>query len=664
MSLIQNLVARLTLDSSAFDRNAKSSSQSMRKMQAASLSLQRQVVGLAAAYIGARGLIGAVKSVVQAGITQEAAERKLVAALSLTGDATNANVSAIKQYAAALQKQTIYGDEEILNQIAYAKSMGLSTDKIGEATVAAIGLAAAYDKDLGQAMKYITLAAKGETGQLKEMGIVISKNLSPQEKYNELVRQMTEKFHLARAATDTTEGAIRQLNNAWGDLKEAAAKELLPVLTDFANGLRIIVETATKAKTAVSELFAQEIPPNLLGAAMTEYRQTTGDTSAFERQKDEMGYGSAGRQMPQHPAQWQKILGRYREQWQQSQMAVTAGGDGASETDQIAAQTSKLEQMNAALFDQITIQQKIASGEKHAAEMLEYWKAVMTEHGDSIEESLPLLRSYADGLDRLDELQSRAAAAETIQGLTEEIELLRLRRLGLEDEARVQQILNDLHRQNVDLLPEEEDSLREQVRLAQQLAEHYQTIGDALKGTLRELNDQVQTLGDMLNNAVVQGAEGLANAVADAAVYGKDFKEEMKQVAQEIAHMLVKQAVMNVIGGVAGAMAGHTGGVIGQTAFEPRRGSPAAWLGAPRLHDGLRPDEFRFIGQRGEKITSKQGVAAENRQMGRMVRLLEKIANSRQRMNVTLVDRRGDPEQFSYSRAGEQAWQYHAARNQ
>ncbi|NLH44205.1 MAG: hypothetical protein GX448_20390, partial [Planctomycetes bacterium] len=133
-----------------------------------------QLMQLAGLGAGLYDLERAYKSVTTAAMAQERAESDLHASLARTGDATAENESQLKSYASAIQKVTTYGDQQILQQMAYAHNVGVATDQLDDAAVAAIGLAAAYDKDLQTAMRLVALAAKGETGQLKEMGIVIS----------------------------------------------------------------------------------------------------------------------------------------------------------------------------------------------------------------------------------------------------------------------------------------------------------------------------------------------------------------------------------------------------------------------------------------------------------------------------------------------------------
>lgn len=225
---IWNMIARLTMDSTAFDRNSKSAQKSMRGMMADSLDLQKAVVGLAGTYLGARGLVAGIRSITSAAMSQQKAEADLAASLGRTGDATSGNIAAFGSYASQIQKLTSYSDEQILSQMAYAHNIGVATDQLDEATVAAIGLARAYSKDLATAYRLVSLASKGETGQLKEMGIVIDKNLSPREKYNELIRQGTAAFRLETEYAKTAAGAQAQLNNTWGDTKELLGSALLP----------------------------------------------------------------------------------------------------------------------------------------------------------------------------------------------------------------------------------------------------------------------------------------------------------------------------------------------------------------------------------------------------------------------------------------------------
>ncbi len=149
MSIISNLVARFTCDSSAFETGTQRARKSLYDLNAESGRTQKALLGLAKgamAFIGVGAGIYGLKrifnSVTEAAMEEERAERRMAAALRISGDATDSNISQLKHYAEELQKLTIYGDEDILQQMSMAKSMGAGTRELDRITIAAIGLAA------------------------------------------------------------------------------------------------------------------------------------------------------------------------------------------------------------------------------------------------------------------------------------------------------------------------------------------------------------------------------------------------------------------------------------------------------------------------------------------------------------------------------------------
>ena len=151
---------------------------------------------------------------------QEDAVKSLSAALDIGGQKMSRLTPIFENYASALQKQTIYGDEVILAQMAYGKNLGITTDKLKAATKAAIGLAAKFNLDLKTSMMLVGRASQGQTQMLTRYGITLDDTLGPQEKFNELLKIGADNFGLAEAQTQTTAGRLKQLSNTWGDLKE------------------------------------------------------------------------------------------------------------------------------------------------------------------------------------------------------------------------------------------------------------------------------------------------------------------------------------------------------------------------------------------------------------------------------------------------------------
>ena len=105
----------------------------------------------------------AVAGLVKLQVTQEKAELDLAAALRRTNDLNDERLAQLKQFARDTQAVTTFGDEQILQGIAFAKNLGVQADQLEDATTAALGLAAAFRIDLNTAFNLIGRAAGGNT---------------------------------------------------------------------------------------------------------------------------------------------------------------------------------------------------------------------------------------------------------------------------------------------------------------------------------------------------------------------------------------------------------------------------------------------------------------------------------------------------------------------
>jgi hypothetical protein len=222
MSVIANLVARFSADSREFEGATNRVRQSLRGMMQESNSLQRAQLSLTQTMAQWGRVTGGIYAVqraltplVKAALDSDKAVSDLRSTLAVTGEASGSNIAALRDQAKALQQVTIYGDEAILSAMSYAKAMGTQTDQLGDLTKAAIGLAAMYHKDLPQAVRLLALAQKGETGQLKEMGIVLDATRSKHGQYLELLDKGRQGFGIATEEAKSLTGQLAQLKNGW-----------------------------------------------------------------------------------------------------------------------------------------------------------------------------------------------------------------------------------------------------------------------------------------------------------------------------------------------------------------------------------------------------------------------------------------------------------------
>jgi hypothetical protein len=231
-------------------RGKDAATPAFRKISRGADRLTKNLFGIrsaaAAALAGFVSLRGASDAIEAFGV-QEQAERRLADSLELLGANTAGAMDEFKQFASEIQSVTTVGDEAVLQMAALGASLGrLSGQQLKQATIAAIGLSKSLGIDTTAAMRLVARAAIGDTTTLARYGIKLDETLSPQEKFNELLRRGAEGFSIARGEAKTTTGQFEQFKNKVGDLKEQIGGALLPAvvsLTQHVDTLSSFIET-------------------------------------------------------------------------------------------------------------------------------------------------------------------------------------------------------------------------------------------------------------------------------------------------------------------------------------------------------------------------------------------------------------------------------------
>lgn len=184
---------------------------------------------VAIAGVAMAGAIGvALGKMAKTFAAQQDAQVALASALDQVGLSGQTLLPIFQEYATGIQRVTKYGDEGILSAMAYGKNLGINTNQLKDATTAAIGLASKYKIDLQTAMMLVGRASQGQTQMLTRYGIVLDETLSPQEKFNEVLKIGAGAFSLATAETQSASGAWQQFKNAIGDAQET----IIAAMTD------------------------------------------------------------------------------------------------------------------------------------------------------------------------------------------------------------------------------------------------------------------------------------------------------------------------------------------------------------------------------------------------------------------------------------------------
>ena len=159
---------------------------------------------------------------------QDEAVQKLNASLRNTGNFSEATSKSLQAFASGLQATTTFGDEVILDQLAFAQAMGASVDQSKQILAAATDMSAALGIDLNSAVRNISKTLGGYAGELGEV-IPELKGLTKEQLMNgEGIDLLAGKYQgFAGAQAKTFSGALTQLQNVFGDLMEKIGESVV-----------------------------------------------------------------------------------------------------------------------------------------------------------------------------------------------------------------------------------------------------------------------------------------------------------------------------------------------------------------------------------------------------------------------------------------------------
>ncbi len=150
-----------------------------------------------------------------------------------------------------------------------------------------------------------------------------------------------------------------------------------------------------------------------------------------------------------------------------------------------------------------------------------------------------------------------------------------------------------------------------------------------MRAGVAELKRDLPTIGQLGADIAQQGIGGISRGLREAVFESRNLKESLRELGMSVLGNLfeagMNRAMTSGLNALFPAKVAHRGGIVGVTSFPTRAVSPALFARAPRLHDGLRPDEFPAILEQGEKVTSRGGASAEGRVWGEILAVLRDI---------------------------------------
>ena len=181
----------------------------------------------------------AMSKLFDAMIVQENAQKKLDTALGSSSQS-------LTNYAAALQKVTTFGDEEIINAKALIAAYTNDETQIKRATVATLDLAAAKGMDLNTAADLVGKSFGSSTNALSRYGIEVEGAVGSTKRLNMITQNISELYGgQATAAAETFGGQLQQMKNAIGDVNEAIGFAFAPQIQSI---IKFLTEGSEKAR--------------------------------------------------------------------------------------------------------------------------------------------------------------------------------------------------------------------------------------------------------------------------------------------------------------------------------------------------------------------------------------------------------------------------------
>lgn len=214
---------------------------------------------LKTAALGAFALIsGVVVKAVADYREQEIATNALTQAMVNNGIYSKALKDDYLAQAAAIQKITLFGDEQVIAAQAAIQSQIGEQKVTKELTLAIADLAQAKGMDLVSAAQLVGKTVGSTNNVLARQGIEFDNNTRGAERLAAVTDALNGKFGGQAAAATSGLGALKQLSNTVSDLLETFGEKLTPFINLAANALKGFAED-TSSITPIMDVFVDSL---------------------------------------------------------------------------------------------------------------------------------------------------------------------------------------------------------------------------------------------------------------------------------------------------------------------------------------------------------------------------------------------------------------------
>ena len=608
---------------------------SFKRMSAAFKSAFDKMVRVAK--VGALALVGAFVLVTRAAMKQEDVEKRLAITLKATGHAAGLSAQQLIKQAAAIQKVTRFGDESVIALqtmlLTFKSIKGDIFQRATEATLdMAVGMAAVSGRTVDLSASSIQLG-KALNDPLVGMTALSRVGVKFTDQQKKMVEQFMLTNQIAKAQdliltelegqfggmardVDTASGALRQMWNALGDVAEAIGRPFLSSIKETAREISqwavdnekkigimsskvvahigfikdILMDLIAFAKTDFSagwevvwKLFVQMI--ELGGRLAMDAAFRTG-RGIWKAAKKGIG-GPTGKELTAAEKEFETLYGR-APKVTHALLGFKGWQRWYDEADQ-------------ALMDNLISQKRLQETSESTFKgfsdtAAQTFKAYKEKALGTLEESnVDIEASHQKLIDRLKEIDAEFVAGKDVTGKEQDTIVGAGGLQDVEDRQKEtsinvanywRQAGNRIQYGMADVFM---DLGNRAITFEQGLISVFDGIQQSFMQMASDmLAEWIRVQTEMLIRQQMTGGAGAGGAGGFGALLGGLFGGGGPQV---------------MAAGTAQATTGMGLEQIGQTFITGHRGIPADYM--PRLHNGLKPDEFGAILQKGEEVIPK-----------------------------------------------------------
>jgi hypothetical protein len=220
-----------------FEKKASKSTNSVEK----SFGAMKAAAAAAVAVFAGKQVVDFFAAGIDAAVAQENAMRQLQTALEQTGESSDKAMKQFGDFANEMEATTKFADDVVIQQVAIAKSFGVTNEQAETLVKTAADLASATGQDLPAAVQQLGKTYGGATGKLDEMLPALRGLTKEQLANGEAVRLLAERYGgAAEAEIQTFSGALLQTKNAVGNFQEAIGAVIVenPAVVAAIKGMR------------------------------------------------------------------------------------------------------------------------------------------------------------------------------------------------------------------------------------------------------------------------------------------------------------------------------------------------------------------------------------------------------------------------------------------